>query len=217
MAITYPIDLLTEFPGWASLSLTYGDETSGQAGGQVRVKRLRSPLWMMQAQTKRLKPSEFRAWMAKIESLENGYKTFLGYDFSGKFPILYPNGTWPTGGSFLGTEAAIHTVSSLISLRLKQLPAAYVVSVGDFVAFTDGGSPIGSYSLHQAVETVTADGSGVTSAFEVRPPIRQGAAPDQPVSVKAASCLMAIVPGSVSAPVGLDGWGSISFNAMQVV
>lgn len=214
MAISYPIDLLTGFPGWASLSLSYGDETSGQAGGQIRVKRLRSPLWMMQAQTRRLKPSEFRSWMAKVESLENGYKTFLGYDFSGKYPILYPNGTWPTGGAFNGTSAAIHTVTSNIALRLKSLPAGFTVSAGDFIAFSYSS---GKRALHQAVETVTADGSGVTAAFEVRPPIRSGAAVNDVVAVKAPSCLMAIVPGSVSAPVGMDGWGTISFQAMQVV
>jgi hypothetical protein len=217
MAITYPIDLLDEFPGTTHLALSYGDETSGQASGQVRVKRLRSPLWTLRAETKRLRPGVFKMWRARIESLENGLRTFLGYEKNATYPILYPDGTWPTGGSFSGVSAAIHTVSSTLALRLKELPAGYIVSEGDFIAFTDGESPLGGYALHQAVESATADGSGVTPAFEVRPPIRQGAAADMPVAVKKPSCLMMIVPGSLSAPAGLDGWGTISFDALQVI
>lgn len=217
MSITYPIDLLSDFPGWATLTLDHGDELSGQAGGQVRVKNARAPLWRMKAETKRLKPSVFRLWKARMESLENGGKTFLGYDMSACYPILYPNGSWPTGGSFLGTTAAIHTVSSTRSIRVKQLPAGYVVSVGDFIAVNDGNSPVGSYGLHMAVEAATADGSGITPAFEIRPPLRQWTAADDPVSVKRPSCLMMLVPGSLSTPVGLDGRGTVSFEALQVV
>lgn len=217
MSITYPIDLLSDFPGWATLTLDHGDELSGQAGGQVRVKNVRAPLWRMKAETNRLKPSAFRQWKARMESLENGGKTFLGYDMSACYPILYPNGSWPTGGSFLGTTAAIHTVSSTRSIRVKQLPAGYVVSVGDFIAVNDGTSPAGSYGLHMAVETATADGSGITPEFEIRPPLRQWTEADHPVSVKRPSCLMMLVPGSLSTPVGLDGRGTVSFEALQVV
>lgn len=217
MSISYPIDLLADFPGWATLTLDHGDETSGQAGGQIRVKNVRAPLWRLKAETKRLKPSEFRAWKARLESLENGGKTFLGYDMSACYPILYPNGTWPTGGSFLGTTAAIHTVTSTRAVRLKSLPVGFIVSVGDFFAVNDGSSPVGSYGLHQAVEAATADGSGVTPSFEIRPPLRQWTAADDPVSVKHPSCLMALVPGSLAMPASLDGRGTISFEALQVV
>lgn len=213
MALSYPIDLLADWPGWATLSLSYGDETSGQAGGQVRVKNLRAPLWSLRAETKPLRPNVLRAWKARLAALENGRKTFLGFDLSGKFPILYPNGAWPTGGSFDGVSAAVHTLGSSISLRLKSLPAGFTVSVGDYLQVKHGSA----YGLHQAMEAATADGGGVTPAFEVRPPVRSGFAVNDVVAVKKPSCLMMVVPGSVAAPVDKLGRGTLSFDAIQVV
>ncbi|MET4636158.1 hypothetical protein [Kaistia defluvii] len=215
MTLTYPLDLLADWPGWATLDPSYGDETSGQAGGQLRVKSLRAPLWTMQASSRDLSPNELRRWKAKLAALENGQKTFWGYDFASVYPAAHPNGSWPTGVAFNGETAAISALSSTIALRLKALPPGFKVSIGDHIAFAYGSGP--SYALHQAVEDAVADASGVTPAFEVRPPMRQGAAINNVVKVKRPACLMLIVPGSISAPANLNARGPISFNAMQVI
>lgn len=215
MTVTYPLDLLADWPGWVTLDPSYGDQTSGQAGGQIRVKSLRAPLWTLQAATRDLSPNELRHWKAKLAALENGQKTFWGYDSASFFPAAYPHGSWPTGGAFSGETAAISALPSTIAMRLKSLPAGFKISVGDHIAFAYGTGP--SYALHQAVEEAVADGSGVTPAFEVRPPIRQGAAINNVVKVKRPACLMMIVPGSVSAPANLNARGPISFNAIQVI
>jgi hypothetical protein len=215
MAITYPLDLLGDWPGWSTLDLAYGDETSGQAGGQIRLKSLRSPLWTLRASSRELRPNELREWKARLAALENGKKTFWGYDLAACFPIAYPGGSWPTGEDFEGDDAAISALPSATSVRLKSLPEGFVLSVGDHVAFSYGAGP--SYALHQVMEAATADEDGVTPAFEIRPPIRQGAAINDVVSVKRPACLMMIVPGSVSTTANLNGRGAISFEAMQVV
>lgn len=214
MTITYPLDLLADWPGWSTLDLAYGDETSGQAGGQMRLKSLRAPLWTMRASTRDLSPNELRRWKAKLAALENGKKTFWGYDLAAYFPASYPNGSWPTGEAFSG-DAAISALPSTIATRLKGLPAGFEISTGDQVSFAYGAGP--SYALHQAMEDVVADGGGVTPAFEVRPPIRQGAAINNVVKVKRPACLMMIVPGSVSTPANLNARGPISFDAIQVI
>jgi len=215
MTITYPLDLLADWPGWSTLDPSYADETSGQAGGQIRLKSLRAPLWTLRASTRDLLPNELRQWKARLAALENGKKTFWGYDLTAFFPIAYPNGSWPTGSTFTGETAAISAVTSMIALRLKSLPAGFKISVGDHIAFAYGSGP--SYALHQAMEAVVADSSGVTPAFEVRPPIRQGAAINNVVKVKRPACLMMIVPGSVSTPANLNARGPISFEAVQVI
>ncbi|WP_336801481.1 hypothetical protein [Kaistia sp. MMO-174] len=215
MTITYPIDLLADWPGWATLDLSYGDETSGQAGGQIRVKSRRAPLWTMQATTRDLEPNELRRWKARLAALENGQKTFWGYDSASFYPAAYPHGSWPTGGAFNGEAAAISALPSTIALRLKALPASFKITTGDHIAFSYGSGPL--YALHQVMEDVVADGLGVTPAFEVRPPIRQGAAINNVVKVKRPACLMMIVPGSVSTPANLNARGPISFNAIQVI
>lgn len=215
MTVTYPVDLLADWPGWAVLDLSYGEETSGQAGGQVRVRSLRAPLWTLRATSRDLSPNELRRWKARLAALENGKKTFWGYDLSACYPAAHPRGTWATGAAFDGESAAIHTVVSSTALRLKSLPPGFVLSVGDDIAFSYGPGP--SYALHQVVEAAIADAAGVTPAFEVRPPIRQGAAANNVVRVKRPACLMMVVPGSISTPLNLSGRGPISFDAVQVI
>jgi hypothetical protein len=65
------------------------------------------------------------------------------------------------------------------------------------------------------MEPATANGSGVTGEFEVRPHLWPAAAAADPVSVKQPACLMAIVPGSLSSDAQSSGWGSVSFSAME--
>ena len=214
MTITYPMDFLADWPGWSTLDLSYGYETSGQASGQTRVKSLRSPIWTLRASTRDLSPNELRHWKARLGALENGQKTFLGYDLAAFYPIAYPRGSWPTGAAFEG-QGALHALPSAKSMQLRSLPAGYVGSVGDHIAFAYGAGP--AYALHQVVEPFVANSAGVTGAFEVRPPIRQGATLGAAVAVKRPACLMMIVPGSVSAPANLNARGPISFDAVQVL
>ena len=208
MSISYPINLLPGFPGWTTgFSLRWRQEQSTQASGRVLVKDMGSPLWTLRATTKTLSPNTLDLWRAKLTALENGLQTFWGYPMSRCYPQAYPNGSWPTGGSFPGTTAqlaSIDTNRKLISV--SHLPAGFQLSVGDYLSIAG--------DLHQVMEAATAT-AGTTGFFEVRPHIWPGRAIGAAVSVKQPACLMAVVPDTVSADASLNGWGTLSFQAME--
>ena len=208
MSITYPINLLPGFPGWTTgFSLRWRQEQSTLASGRVLVKDMGSPLWTLRAASKVLSPNNLDAWRAKLNALENGLQTFLGYPMTRCYPIAYPNGSWPTGGAFTGTAIVAAINANRKAISVQALPAGFVLSVGDYVSIAG--------DLHQVMEAATANGSGVTGQFEIRPHLWPAAVVGAAVSVARPACLMAIVPGSVSSDAQLNGWGSLSFAAIE--
>ena len=212
MAITYPINLLPTFPGWTTgFDLRWRQEQSTQASGRILVKDLGSPLWTLRASTRTLSPNNLDAWRARLTALENGVQTFLGYPMSRCFPILYPNGSWPTGGAFTGLTANLVGLNPNRKwIQLSALPAGFTLSAGDYISITVGTRR----DLHQVMEATTA-AAGTTTEFEVRPHIWPDVTVTKPVAVKQPACLMAIVPGSLSSDTGLDGRGAVTFQAIE--
>ncbi|MET0721032.1 MAG: hypothetical protein ABWY64_09380 [Tardiphaga sp.] len=208
MAITYPINLLPGFPGWTTgFSLRWRQEQSTQASGRILVKDMGAPLWTLRAASKVLSPNNLDAWRARLEALENGLQQFWGYPMTRCYPIAYPNGSWPTGVAFNGTGIVAAVNANRKAISVQALPAGFVLSVGDYVSVAG--------DLHQVMEAATANGSGVTPQFEIRPHLWPAAAVGAAASVARPSCLMAIVPGSLSSDAQLNGWGSISFQAIE--
>ena len=220
MAISYPTDLLDGWPGVATLQLGYRQEIAPERGGQQNSADIGPALWELTAQSRELKPSDYRIWLARLHALENGAKTFKGYDRTACYPLAYPSGTWPTGISFNGLTAQIFDVDTTTNrhLRITGLPAAYQVSEGDFLSFEYDG---GYVALHQAMETVVASGAGLTAMIEVRPHIRASAdleaSPTPAIRLIKPYALMHLVPGSVQASQGLNGRGTISFQGRQTI
>ena len=217
MSISYPQDILASFPGWSvEFDLAWRQEQSRQANGRTIVKDFGSPLWRAGYQSRSLSINELDYWRARLVSLENGLQTFKGIPLSRCYPILYPNGTWPTGGSFDGVSATIASIGSgNKSLTVDLLPAAYQFSVGDYISIAYSSAPT-KYGLHQVMEAATADGSGISGEFEVRPHLWPGMAVNDLVTVKRPFCIMAIVPGSISsASDAQTGRGSVSFQAIE--
>jgi hypothetical protein len=202
-----PYDLLNDFPGWTiGFELMWRQEQSRVAGGRTIVKDLGSPLWQTKVQSKQLSPNLLDYWRARLDAMENGLATFRGYPVSRTFPIAYPRGAWPT--AFDGVSANLHTIGgNNKSVRVNSLPATFKLSIGDLISFGD--------NLHRVVEAATADGAGLTPLFEVRPHIWPGSVTGVAVAIKRPSCVMAIVPGSISSEAGLDGRGSVAFQAME--
>ena len=209
MAITYPVDLLTGFPGWTTgFSLAWRQEQSTQASGRVIVKDMGAPLWTLRATTKQLSPNKLDLWRASLTALENGLQTFLGYPMSRCYPQAYPRGSWPTGSAFSGVCSLSYIDTNRKAIGLQALPAWFVLTAGDYLSIAG--------DLHQVMETNTADGTGTTAPFEVRPHIWPDiSAPNPNVTVKQPSCQMAIVPGSVTSDAQLSGWGALTFSAME--
>lgn len=204
-----PFEILADFPGWTTgFDLAVRQEQSRSAAGVTYVKDLGPPLWTLKAQSKVLSPNVLDHWRARLKVLEGGLYTFLGYPLSRVYPIAYPRGSWPTGDAFDGVSASLLSVNAnRKALRVEDLPAGFTFAVGDYLA-------IGT-DLHQVVEAATADGTGTTGEFEVRPHLWPGVSSGD-VSVYRPACVMAIVPGSISTDASLTGWGSIAFQGVEI-
>ncbi len=200
MAITYPYDILADFPGWSTdFDLVYRQETSRTAIGQTFVKDFGSPLWTASYQSRSMRPNELDAWRARLKALEGGLKQFRGRPTSRCYPIAYPNGTG------MGNVSAV-TVGSIGTNRntigLSGLPGGYIASVGDYLQ-------IRTNDLHQIVNV-----SG--SEIEVRPHLWPTTAVGDAVTLVKPSCLMTIVPGSINTTADLStGRGVITFQGFE--
>jgi hypothetical protein len=114
-----------------------------------------------------------------IEALLRSLKadgTFYAYDWRRPCPKLDPT------GSIIGANAVkIQSVGGdNTSIALNTLTNGYGLSVGDLISIArSNGKPM----LVQAMAAITANGSGVTSAFQVWPPLRSGISAGAAVSL----------------------------------
>lgn len=190
--------------------IDYGQETSGQAGGQILVKDLRSPLWSMEADCTTLTLHQLRVVRALIGGLGGSRGSFYAWDPAAQFPAADPD------GSILGANNV--QINSLgadnTSLSLRGLPPGYILTIGDMLAFDFS---VSHRALHQVVSTsAVANGAGVTPVFQIHPPLRQGVVLSLPVTLKRAAAEMRLVPGSFAPSV--DGMiATAPIKAIQVV
>ncbi|MCK1684240.1 hypothetical protein IVA87_33860 [Bradyrhizobium sp. 147] len=206
-----PFEILADFPGWTTaFELMARQEQSRSAAGITYVKELGPPLWTLKAQSKVLPPNVLDHWRARLKVLEGGLYTFRAYPLSRVYPIAYPRGSWPTGAGFDGVSASLAAVNAnRKAIAIGDLPAGFTFGVGDYLA-------IGT-DLHQVLEAAVADGAGLTAQFEVRPHIWPGVvAGGDAVAVYRPACVMALVPGSISTDASLSGWGTVSFQGIEI-
>jgi len=204
------IDLMSALaPTSVTFALEYGQETSGQASGQIRVKDLRSPIWKMKVECANMDIRRLRVIRALIDALGGSVDSFYAWDPGSQFPNLDPD------GAILG--AAEVQIASLgadnKSLSLKGFPAAYELGAGDLFAFDFNGRR----ALHQvSAASVVANSSGVTPVFGITPHFRQGVTLGTTVILKRPAAEMRIIPGTIN--FGLAALtGQASFEAAQVV
>ena len=97
--------------------------------------------------------------------------------------------------------AQINGVNADGRMSLRAAGANRVLRAGDYIGFTYNGRR----ALHQAVEPANANSSGVTGAFAVVPVVRIGWTAGAAVTVGAARCTAAMVPGSLSIGMAANG------------
>lgn len=213
MAITFPrTDIMTLVDYSADTAppqLVSRQEMSRQGSGRTIGKDFGSALWLMSYATKPLPNDDALAFEAALDSLDGVIQTFEAADLRRIMPRLYPDGTGANNGTLLSVNA------NNKALALSGLAAGQVVSVGDYLSFNYGTAR----ALHRAVETVTANGSGVTAQFEVRPHIRTGwtLSPAITVTLKTPRGIFSLVPGSVSARPSGALHTIVSFQAVQAI
>lgn len=181
-------------------------EISRTAGGVTVVKDLGPLLWQVSYVTERLLHDAAGALEADLLSLANGGQAFIGHDPRRVAPAS--NKTAPLLG------VTVHSVqANRLALRLTGLPAAFVVTKGDWVSINDG------INLHllRAVETVVAAGTGLSPWFEVRPGLRPGISVGQPVTLRFAPALFSVDPGTVDRNPSGRIHDTVSWTATQVI
>jgi hypothetical protein len=147
---------------------------------------------------------------ARLRALDGGAHFYLSNP-----TMLYPQAD--PGGILLGTASIV--IASIDANRraitLSGLPAGYVITTGDYL-HVDYGTP-SRRALIQAVEGATANGSGVTLEFEVRPHLRPGITTGLAIALKKPAAKVKIVPGSVRIETVTTLLSQLRFTARQTL
>lgn len=209
MSISFPLTTLissTDFQD-QTFQLVSRQELSRQANGRTIGKDFGSAIWLANYTTKPIFNDDALAFEAALDSLDGVVQTFEVYDLRRPYPRVYPTGAGANDGVLLSVNA------NNKALALSGLVAGQVVSAGDYLSFVYGSSR----ALHRVVETVTANDSGVTVEFEVRPHVRAGFTLTNVVTLKSPRGVFMLMPGSVSVKASGGQHTVITFQAIQAL
>lgn len=215
MTISFPLalanlaDLLpVERVDWNELR----QETASAIGTGEFLTADRGPvLWQADVSSVPIYHAAAEQLRARIRALDGSGQNFYLYNPVAKYPQADPD------GSILGASSVVIATinANRKALTLSGLPAAYVITIGDYLAVTYDTS---RRALLQAVESVTANGSGVTSEFEVRPHIRAGITTTLAVTLTNPAAKVKIVPGTIAVERAEDATMSrVRFTARQTL
>jgi hypothetical protein len=184
-------------------------ETSGVEGEDIEAE-LRSPLWVGEVESVPMELAEANQLYARFLLLDGGMQSFYLHNPLAPYPQADPD------GSIIGSDTVqIHTVGvDNKTLRLKGLPAGYVLTIGDYIAVTYNTS---RRALYIVCETVTADGSGNTPSFEVRGYLRPGTAVNNVVDLKKPAAKVKLVDGTLRVEPLSTVHSVIRFTARQTL
>jgi hypothetical protein len=211
MSYTFPLSV-AEFAdtlGVAQLKWTNQNtrELSGLGSGQILEADLAPQLRTADLTLRERHHEDAQAIEAKLNAIIRSMGTFYLYDPRRPAPKADPD------GAILGAATVtIHSLPDAKSISLEGLPASYVLSAGDPIAF-DYGSPARRW-FGEVAEGVTADSEGTTAAFEVSPFLPAAASTGTTVALVKAAFKAKIVPGSLNVQAqGLTS--AISFSVVQ--
>ena len=204
MAITYPY-ALTAFADLLNIeSVTWGirrnDELSGSGDGRIWQAELADPLWTGEVKLVNRPHHELKQIAALVRKLHGSQESLYLYDPLSKYPYADPD------GSILGASTVqVHTVGAQFrTLRLKGLPASYVLTLGDKGQIAFSSAPVQNY-FFEVSENITADGSGITAAFEVFPHVPTGVVANDAVTLAKPACKVFIMPESHNPGAAMTG------------
>lgn len=207
MSITYPLSFSTDWPIMTtSFTLRYRQFFSRNGDGKLNAVDLGYPVWVGSFQTAIMSHAECVEFEALLNSLGGAQQMMLIGDSRREYPAAYPTGAPDP----FGAVATINVDG--VQLSLSGLAAGQIITRGDYLSMLFGGRRY----LLQAVETVTADGSGVTGDFQTSPPPPAGLTVGEVIALNRPTCRMRLEPGSVSFSDNMDGTGTVSFSGVQV-
>lgn len=195
MALTFPVPLAQfwdELGRFGTSEAWYLDDDSAveqTGGGEIIPFRVGTRLWRAEVAPIDRLLSETRSALTAL--IRNPAASFLAYDPARPGPLLDPSGAALSG--FSPVIASLPAGNREVSL--SGLPAGYVLSPDDYLAWTYGADPV-RYALHQIVSGGTANGSGVTPAMEIVPNVRPGVVTGAAVTLVKAAAKFVFEPQS---------------------
>lgn len=194
-------------PATMPLQLSSRQEQSRLASGVTRGKDFGPALWMGNYTTVPLPNYDALAYEAMLNSLDGVIQTFEAGDMraEAQYPRAYPTGNFTDSGVLASVNA------NNKALALSGLPVGLQLSVGCYLSFTYGTSR----ALHQVMEAITADGTGLTAQFEVRPYIRTGWTAGAAVKLKSPRGVFVLVPGTAKSSMNDNVSTVVTFQAVQ--
>lgn len=180
-------------------------------GGDIIKSRLGASLWQGQASIAAAKHRNAAAYEVALSRLERPGETFFVHDARFNGPIMDP------GGVILGAATpVIHTLNAdNRRMRISGLPGGYMLSVGDYIGWQYGASPV-RYALHRIETAATASGAGLTPLFAVEPFIRPGSAAGAAVVLVRPAC-KAIITEATYGGASLNITSGASFSWTQTL
>lgn len=168
-------------------------DTSYSGGGDVYTVDLAPSPWVGDGQVGILRPQQAAELQALFETLDGGLNSFYMGHILYRFPFSDPF------GEVLNSHSNTIKINTLDAnnkeLTLKDAPPGFTFTAGSFFHFDYGSNPV-HRAFHRLVNTVTANGSGVTPAIEVRPHIRPGAVVNTVVEFRDPCFEANVVPGT---------------------
>lgn len=213
--LTFPLPLSAFNDGLRVVSqefdLSENRRVTETGGGELLVSDLGPRLWRGSIEVAPATHAGQRRAQALAQALRQGAATFMVCDRKARFPAADP-----TGALLGAATVTLHNpVADSPDVTLAGLPVGYVLTPGDFLAFSYG-SPA-RQALHQVVVGATAAANG-RATLTVVPSIRPGAAHAAPVALVNPSCRAMLVPGSFRAGTSTPGAaGGFSFEWRQVL
>lgn len=195
MALTFPLSLDQFFDRLPIMSCAMSCPAqvtlARTAGGEQLPADVGPQLWMASVKLAKMTTSEARPVRALLDMIGRAGANVMAYDLTRSAPYADP------GAVLLGAATpAIASISAdLREIGLTGLPAGYVLTEGDMIAFSYSSNPV-RYALHALVAGAVADGSGATGPLEVTPAIREGATVGTAVTLSKPACKMELVRGS---------------------
>ena len=214
MTITFPRDVPVVKRWIARLDLAPNYELDQTGDGGQLARELGPTLWTGMVTISSLYESQaraFEAWAVSVQTPPQPFylaDTFKKYAAS-RFRVGYAGLVRAGGGAFDGT-CTLGNVTSNKIMPLSGLPAGFILSPGDSLAF-DYSDTIRAY--HMIVAGGTADGGGNVSV-EVRAHVRAGWTVGATVNLLSPAAKMLMVPGSFS-PSPSGHLQSFTFKAAQ--
>ncbi len=206
MAIAYPItNIISNKVLTNRFALIPRQSISRTAGGAALAYDFGVAIWSASYETVKMSWDDCVDFQASLHAIEGAAGTFYARDTRRTFPRAYPTGAFVDSGSILSLNADGK------SLAFTGLPASFIINRGDYFQVTVAGAP----RLYQMMESVTANGSGVTAEKTAEPHFDPATTTGTAVVFANPACVMRLEPGSIQFNDQGRAIGTVSFSAIQ--